>query len=60
MNDEEPFEDMRIQALKAGEKIANCKCSETVPMMGRVCDYCRQEQLKDANFCDHILEMLEE
>ena len=58
MNDEEPFEDMRIQALKAGEKIANCKCEETVKMLGRACDYCREEQLKDSNFIDNLLEML--
>lgn len=44
-------------ARKHGEKIANCKCSETVGMLGRACDYCRFEQIKDFNFVENALEM---
>lgn len=44
-------------ALEHGEKVKNCECSETVPMLSRACDYCRNEQVKDFNYVENVLDM---
>lgn len=44
-------------ALKVGEHAEFCKCNETIPMLGKACKFCREEQIRDFNYIDNAIEM---
>lgn len=49
-------------ALAHGEKVRNCKCVETIPMLQRKCTYCQYQELTDLeheNFADKAFESYE-
>jgi hypothetical protein len=37
-------------ALEHGKKVKNCKCVESVPMLGELCNYCRFQNLSESEF----------
>ena len=54
-----PKEEALRIAIEHGMKIKNCKCVETLPMMGRKCTYCGIQEMTDVEhekFADRAFE----
>jgi hypothetical protein len=43
-------------AIYVGKHKEFCKCEETIRILGRACDFCRDEQIRDFNYCEHLLD----
>lgn len=43
-------------ALKVGEHAEFCNCKETIVHLGKACDFCREEQVRDFNYVSNYLD----